>query len=143
MFTGLALGSTIAAQPPAYTTVVVDDSPTYQYASSTNYQPVSSGYVAANSPVVVPVGTIVALIPPGAVQVVLGATTYYYLDGAYYLQQGTAFQVVPTPIGIVVPVLPVGALSTTINGQSYFQFKGEFYQSVISNGMMGYKAVSL
>ena len=65
------------------------------------------------------------------------------VDGAYYVQRGTAFQVVSAPIGIMVPTLPAGAASTTINGQIYFKHQGIYYQPVIANGVTNYMTVRL
>jgi len=53
------------------------------------YQPASSGgYVVVGAPL----GTTFAAVPPGAVPICLGETTYYYLNGAYYVQRRTTFQ---------------------------------------------------
>ena len=110
------------------------------YAGGVYYQPVpAGGYVVVGAPV----GAVVATIPPGAVDVNLGTTSYYYLNGAYYVQQGTAFNVVPPPIGIMVPTLPPGAPATTSNGQTYFKFQGIYYQPVIIGGKTRYMTVKI
>lgn len=59
MFTGLVIGTAIAAPPPAYTTVVVSGS-NYLYADGVYYQPASSGYVVVGAPI----GATVAAVPP-------------------------------------------------------------------------------
>ncbi|HSU65996.1 MAG TPA: DUF6515 family protein, partial [Tepidisphaeraceae bacterium] len=77
-------------------------------------------------------------LPPGAVPVVAGPSTFYYLDGTFYLPQPGGFAVVNPPPGIIVPSLPTGANQILINGNVLFQFNGFNYQPILAGGVTMY-----
>jgi len=85
-----------------------------------------------------PLGVIVPALPDGATAVVFGPTTFYYLDGVFYVPQGGGFAVVNPPPGIVVPVLPSGASQVIVNGSVAFQFNGFIYQPSLQDGVTVY-----
>ena len=68
----------------------------------------------------------------------LGPTTYYFLDGAFYVPQNGAFAVVNPPPGLVVPALPAGANQVVINGNVIYQFNGFNYQPSLQDGVTVY-----
>jgi hypothetical protein len=86
-----------------------------------------------------PVGAIIPALPEGAVAIVVGPTTYYYLDGVFYVAQDGGYAVVNPPSGIVVPMLPEGA-DMLISGVGVvnYQFNGFNYQPSIQNGVTVY-----
>jgi hypothetical protein len=85
-----------------------------------------------------PVGVVVSALPAGVVPIVYGPTTYYYLDGTYYVPQPGGFAVVNPPPGVVVPALPTGAAQVIINGVVVYQFNGFNYTPSFQNGMTVY-----
>jgi hypothetical protein len=82
-----------------------------------------------------PVGVIVASLPDGTAAIPFGPTTYYYLDGDFYVAQDNAFAVVNPPPGIVVPALPSAATQVVINGTVVYQFNGFNYSPVLQDGV--------
>ena len=85
-----------------------------------------------------PIGIAVAAVPDGTVPIVVGPTTYYYLDGVFYVSQDGAFAVVGPPPGIVVPALPSGASQVIVNGTVLYQFNGFNYQPSLQDGVTVY-----
>jgi len=82
-----------------------------------------------------PVGGIVSSLPDGTVPITVGPTTYYYLDGVFYVAQDDTFAVVNPPPGIVVPTLPTGATQAVIDGAVCYQFNGFNYLPSIQDGV--------
>ena len=80
-------------------------------------------------------------MPPGALTVLSGPTTYYYFNGTYYVQQGTAFVVVAAPVGITVTALPAGANQVIIDGVVHYQHGGIYYRPAFQNGVTVYTTV--
>ena len=74
--------------------------------------------------------------------VAAGPTTYYYFDGVFYVQQGSAFVVVNAPIGIVVPLLPSAATQVVVNGNVYYQLGGVYYQPFFQGDTTVYRIVT-
>jgi hypothetical protein len=85
-----------------------------------------------------PVGVGVPELPDGATPIVVGPTTYYYLDGVFYVPQANGFDVVNPPPGIVVPALPAGAAQVVINGTVVYQFNGFNYTPSLQGGVTAY-----
>jgi hypothetical protein len=85
-----------------------------------------------------PVGVLVPDLPVGAVPIALGPTTYYYLDGVFYVAQPNGYAVVNPPPGIVVPVLPTGAAQVVISGTVVYQFGGFNYTPSLYGGVTAY-----
>ena len=85
-----------------------------------------------------PVGVVVATPPQGLVSIMVGPTTYEYLDGVFYIPQGGGLAVVNPPPGIVVPSLPTGATQVVINGTVVYQFNGFNYTPSIQGGVTVY-----
>jgi hypothetical protein len=88
-----------------------------------------------------PVGIPIASLPDGAEPITIGPTTFYYLDGIFYIAQGDGFVVVAPPAGIVVSSLPSGASQTVINGGVIYQFNGFNYQPSVQDGVTVYTVV--
>jgi len=85
-----------------------------------------------------PIGVLAPLLPSGAIPIVIGPTTYYYLDGIFYIQQGDNFTVVNPPPGITVPLLPSGAQQLILNGSVTYQFNGFNYLPSLQDGVTVY-----
>jgi len=85
-----------------------------------------------------PVGVAVPALPDGAVPAVFGPTTFYYLDGVFYVPQGNGFAVVNPPPGIEVPTLPAGATQVVISGAVVYQFNGFNYTPSLAGGVTVY-----
>jgi Family of unknown function (DUF6515) len=85
-----------------------------------------------------PVGGIVPGLPDGTVPITVGPTTYYYLDGVFYIAQDDTFAVVNPPPGIIVPTLPTGASQAVIDGVVCYQFNGFNYQPSLQDGVTVY-----
>jgi hypothetical protein len=73
-----------------------------------------------------------------AVSIAAGPTTYYYLDGIFYVAQNDSFAVVNPPAGIIVPDLPSGANQVVVNGNVCYQFNGLNYQPSVQDGVTVY-----
>jgi hypothetical protein len=85
-----------------------------------------------------PVGVVVAEPPQGLIPIAVGPTTYEYLDGVFYIQQGNGLVVVNPPPGIVVPTVPTGATQVIVNGTVVYQFNGFNYTPSIQGGVTVY-----
>ena len=85
-----------------------------------------------------PIGVLAPMLPTGAIPIGFGPTTYYYLDGIFYVQQGDGFTVVNPPAGIVVPMLPSGAVQVIVNGAVAYQFNGFNYLPSLQDGVTVY-----
>jgi len=102
----------------------------------TCYQQEPDGQYLAVQP---PIGVVITgALPTGAVPIVVGPTTYYYLDGIFYIAQDGGFAVVNPPPGIVVPVLPSGAAQVIINNTVVYQFNGFNYVPSVQDGVTVY-----
>jgi hypothetical protein len=85
-----------------------------------------------------PVGAVITALPEGTVAIPFGPTTYYYLDGDFYIAQPGGFAVVNPPPGIVVPTLPDGANQVVVNGTVVYQLNGFNYIPSLLNGVTAY-----
>ncbi len=85
-----------------------------------------------------PVGVVVTTLPDDVQPITVGPTTYYYLDGMFYIQQDGGYAVVDPPSGIIVPSLPTGATQTVINDTVVYQFNGFNYTPSIQDGVTVY-----
>jgi len=102
----------------------------------TCYQQEPDGQYLAVQP---PIGVVITgAVPTGAVPIAVGPTTYYYLDGIFYVPQNGGFAVVNPPPGIVVPVLPSGATQVVSNNTVMYQFNGFNYQPSVQDGVTVY-----
>jgi hypothetical protein len=102
----------------------------------TCYQQEPDGQYLAVQP---PIGVVITgALPTGAVPIVVGPTTYHYLDGIFYTPQNGGFAVVNPPPGIVVPVLPSGATQVVINNTVLYQFNGFNYAPSVQDGVTVY-----
>jgi hypothetical protein len=97
-----------------------------------------SGYVI----VAPPMNANIPDLPPGVETLQVGNTLYYYVAGAFYVQQPDgSYVVVAAPIGVTVALLPPDAASVVVNGVGYFQADGVFYQPVMQNGVTAYLVI--
>jgi hypothetical protein len=97
-----------------------------------------SGYVI----VAPPMNASIPDLPPGVETLQVGNTLYYYVAGAFYVQQPDgSYVVVAAPLGVTVALLPPDATSVVVNGLGYFQADGFFYQPVMQNGVTAYLVV--
>jgi hypothetical protein len=85
-----------------------------------------------------PFGAVIPALPDGTTPIQVGPTTYYYLDGEFYVAQDDSFLVVNPPPGIVVPALPSDASQVIINGNVCYQFNGFNYTPSIQDGVTVY-----
>jgi len=85
-----------------------------------------------------PVGLAVTSLPDDAQAITVGPTTYYYLDGMFYIPQGDGYAVVDPPSGMIVPYLPTGASQTVIDNAVVYQFNGFNYTPSIQDGVTVY-----
>ena len=85
-----------------------------------------------------PIGFDIDTLPDGAVSIQVGPTTFYYLDGVFYVAQGDGYVVVTPPAGVVVPDLPDGANQVVINNAVVFQFNGLNYTPTLQDGVTAY-----
>jgi len=116
--------------------VIVINNQNYDYDDGGYYylQQSDGDYVVVQPPV----GAVVPALPDGVAPIVVGTTTYDYIDGVFYVAQDDSFAVVNPPPGIVVPTLPTGAAQAVINGNVLFQFNGFNYQPSIQDGVTVY-----
>jgi hypothetical protein len=128
-------GQRIHALPPAYVSITFNNQPYFYGDDGAYYQPESDGQYLVVQP---PVGALVPSLPPGAVAIVVGPTTFYYLDGDFYVAQDSSFAVVNPPPGVVVPTLPSDASQVVINGAVAYQFNGFNYTPSIQDGVTVY-----
>ena len=132
---GVVRGQRIHDLPPSHR-VILFNNISYDYGDDGEYYlPQSDGDYEVVQP---PVGAIVPALPDGAVPVEVGPTTYYYLNGVFYVAQDDSFAVVNPPPGIVVPTLPTGAGQIVIDGNVCYQFNGFNYQPSIQDGVTVY-----
>ena len=85
-----------------------------------------------------PVGVLVPALPDGATPAEFGPTTFYYLDGTFYVPQPNGFAVVNPPPGIEVATLPSGASQVVINGVVAYQFNAFNYTPSLAGGVTVY-----
>jgi hypothetical protein len=73
-------------------------------------------------------GMAVGVLPPGYVQVSVGASGFYYYDGVYYQPTTSGnYAVVAPPVGAIVPQLPSGAEAIAAGPTTYYYAGGAFY----------------
>jgi len=60
-------------------------------------------------------------------RVTIGRSIYFYSDGVYYVQQGSAYIVVRGPIGARVGILPYGFRSIYVGPRRYFLVNSTYY----------------
>jgi hypothetical protein len=110
----------------------------YFYYEGVYYDDEPSGYVVVDAPVDADIPD----LPPGAETVEAGGTVYYYVDGAFYIQQADgSYVVVAPPIGVTVIELPSDAVQVVINGTIYYQADGTYYLPVMQNGVTAYLTI--
>jgi len=107
----------------------------YDYYDGVFFQPTPQGSYEVVAP---PIGVVVPQLPDGAEAIVVGATTYYYAAGAFYLQGPTGYAVVPAPVGVIVPGLPPGATPATINGRMYYVAGSTYFMPMMQGGVTVY-----
>jgi hypothetical protein len=128
-------GQRIPMLPPAYVSITFNSQPYFYGDDGAYYQAQSDGQYLVVQP---PVGAVVPSLPPGAAEIAVGPTTYFYLDGVFYVAQDSSFAVVNPPPGIVVPALPSDATQVVINGSVAFQSNGFNYTPSIQDGVTVY-----
>jgi hypothetical protein len=108
-----------------------------------HYESYEAWRVAARVGAAIPVGTMLARPPAGAVTVTHGGASYWFSGGVYYtrvISGGAAvYQVVSPPAGIVISTLPAGCSSVRVRGGAYSRCGGTYYQRVGG----GYRVVVL
>ncbi len=130
-----AFGHRLGVLPVGYLSLAIGGVP-YCYYDGIYYQPVDGGY----QEVYPPVGADISGLPDGAIPIAVGAMTYYYAGGAFYLQQADGtFSIVPPPLGAVVPELPPGAVQVTVPEGPAYQFNGTYYEPVFYDGVTQYQ----
>jgi hypothetical protein len=73
-------------------------------------------------------GLAVGVLPPGYVQVSVGAAGYYYYDGVYFQPTPAgSYVIVAPPVGVIVPQLPDGAEAIAVGPTTYYYAGGAFY----------------
>jgi hypothetical protein len=76
-------------------------------------------------------GTVIAQLPPGYVQVSAGTLGYYYYDGVYFrpvASLSSGYAVVTPPLGAIVPQAPSCAELVTVGDIDYYYAGGAFYE---------------
>jgi hypothetical protein len=73
------------------------------------------------------VGAVVRSIPPTRTVVVVSGTSYYYVEGVYYVQTTSGYTVVGAPIGATVGAVPPGALTVIAGPTTYYFHNGTYY----------------
>jgi hypothetical protein len=126
---------------PASHRVVIIDNHNYEYDDDGAYylQQPDGEYMTVQPPL----GAVIPALPDGIVSIAVGPTTYYYLDGVFYVAQGGSFAIVNPPLGIVVSTLPTGASQAVINGAVGYQFNGFNYQPSIQDGVTVYTVTAM
>ena len=81
----------------------------------------------------------IAVLPPGAVTIIVGGVTYYYADGIFYQMNAREqkYAVVPPPVGAVVYTIPQGYQLMMIDGASFYEYAGVYYKRVTE----GYRVI--
>ena len=82
-------------------------------------------------------------MPPRAITVMQGTTTYYYSGGVFYAKHGAGFIVLNTPIGVIVPQPPAAAQQVQVNGELYLLYNGIYFKPAFQNGVTVYTTVKL
>ena len=81
-----------------------------------------------------PYVTVASLVTlsPDCIAVLYNGITYYYDQGSFYEDEGSAqgYVAVPPPIGIVVPTIYVAIHQHIINGVLYYSHNGVYYKPV-------------
>jgi len=85
-----------------------------------------------------PQGAVVSSVPSWCASACGPNNCYQDCNGAFYLQVGNTYQLVPPPVGTMVFSLPSGAVATTFNGSSCFTYGGACYQPSYSGGDVSY-----
>ena len=128
-------GQHVHVLPQAYVSVAFGNVNYFYDGDGAYYQQQGDGDYLVVQP---PVGAIVPYLPSGIATIVAGPTTYYYLDGVFYVQQGDSYAVVNPPPGIVVPAVPSDANQVVINGTVIYQYSGFNYTPSIQDGVTVY-----
>ncbi len=90
-----------------------------------------------------PIGIRVNVLPIGYRVVVIGARTYYYYEGSYYIkiENTEKYQVVKAPDDAVVKTLPEDVEEVEIDGKKYYQYDQTLYKVVVTPDGKAFKVV--
>lgn len=77
--------------------------------------------------------SIIATLPHGAIQVVLGGNRYHYYGGRYYRPYDRGYMLVTPPIGLIIPTMPPGYRIVLVGGRNYY-FYDDVYYLPVTNG---------
>lgn len=86
-------------------------------------------------------------LPPGAAPaagltaVGVGAQTYYYGDGQFYILEGETRKPVPAPVTAMVFSIPDDSQSKTVDGTTFYECNGAWYQRSMFAGRVMYEVV--
>lgn len=84
-------------------------------------------------------GPVIAVLPVGAVPVLVNGDSYYSCRGAYYKYGPRGYVIVPAPVGAVVTTLPEPHRTILIDGIIYHEYGGVYYKG----GPAGYTVVPM
>jgi hypothetical protein len=84
---------------------------------------------------------VVSSLPEGYETTMVGNDYYYYFGGAFYINNGQGYQVVPAPFGAVITQLPVGATEQQFNGQTLMVYNNTYYAPISQDGQDSYEVV--
>lgn len=130
-------GMQIDRLPDGYRRIGVRGHP-YFYYEGVYYDNGPSGYVVVDPPMDADISD----LPPGTETVQVGDMLYYYVDGAFYVQQADgSYVIVAAPMGVTVSMLPSDAIQVGINGTTYYQADMTYYLPVMQNGVTAYLTV--
>jgi len=73
------------------------------------------------------VGSAVADLPRGSIQVSFEGETFFFAGGVWYQASAPGYAVVDPPTGILVPSLPPGYDTVWVGDTAYFYSTGIFY----------------
>jgi hypothetical protein len=82
-------------------------------------------------------GYVVAILPPGYIDVAFGGTRYSFHAGVWFRPHGSRWIVTAPPLGIIIPVLPIGYTTLWVRGLPYYYADDVYYTRVPS----GYQVV--
>jgi hypothetical protein len=75
-------------------------------------------------------GSVVTVLPNGAVVIKSRAHPYYFHNGVYYMRQNNRYTVVRPGAGIRIRVLPVGYRHVIIGPRHYYYYYWTFYSKI-------------
>lgn len=86
-------------------------------------------------------GTVVPSLPRGYDTLYSPSGRYYFVDGTFYQEADSGYQVVPAPIGIEVKQAPYGAEMVEVGSQQYFVYNDVYYQALYGGSGIVYRVV--